>query len=329
MKTKSLMIVVLMIFAASVASAATLSFNPKGGGVVDINVDQAQGIAAAAFTVKYDTNSLVLSDVTSTFFETFAVQKQKAGSTWTSAIPTDLGYDQPLIYENTITGTGTPISAARFKGADAATNATLFTLTFQRKTGVTATSFPISIIASRLKNTDAGYCKNNETGCDGAGEAINLLIGADETKLVTDAAAFPVLLAKNANLDYVFASGNADFGAGAWNLDVDGNGKVEAIKDGLLIYRYLAGARGTSLQKNVGTGATRDVTAIQTYIEAAKTDMTLDVDGNGKVEAIKDGLLIYRYLAGARGTSLQKNVGTGATRDVTAIQTYIEALKSL
>lgn len=321
MKTKSLMIVVLMIFAASSVYAATLSFNPKGGGIVDINVDQAQGIAGAAFTIKYDTTSLTLSDVTSAFFETFAVQKQKAGSTWTSAIPTDLGYDQPLI-DNTITGTGTAISAARFKGADTATNATLFTLTFQRKTGITATNFPISIVATSLNNTSAGY--------SASGETINLLIGADASVTdLTSASAFPVILAKNTDSNYVFASGNATFNT--WNLDADGNGSVDGLTDGLLILRYLLNTSDAILIKNsIGQGATRiTAAAIKEYLNTGKTNLALDVDGNGSVDGLTDGLLVLRYLLNTSDAILIKNsVGQGATRTTaTAIKAYIQQIK--
>ena len=41
----------------------------------------------------------------------------------------------------------------------------------------------------------------------------------------------------------------------------------------------------------------------------------LDVDGNGKVEAVTDGLMLIRYLFGLRGPSLIAGaIGTGATR---------------
>jgi len=246
------------------AYAVTLSFVDKGNGVVDINVDQAQGIAGAAFTVTFDTTKLTLTDVTSTFFETFTTQKTKAGSTWTSAIPTAAelgGYDQPLLHNNITTGTttGVAIAAARFKGADAATNATLFTLSFTKKTGVTETSFPLSIIATTLSNTNAGY--------SASGETINLLVGADHTKAVTDAAAFPVILAKSTS---AAASGNvniADPGTpitvtlslnAGWNMVslpvTPTNASLTALfPDAIIAYKYENGYKiATTLEPGLG-----------------------------------------------------------------------------
>ena len=49
----------------------------------------------------------------------------------------------------------------------------------------------------------------------------------------------------------------------AWNLDVDGNGKVDALTDGILVLRYLFGLRGAELLIDaVGAGATR-ITAVE------------------------------------------------------------------
>jgi len=269
MKTKSLMIAVLMVFAASSVFAATLSFTPKGGGIVDITVDQAQGIAGAAFTVTYDKTKVTLIEVTSTFFETFATQKSKV-TTWTSAIPTAAelgGYDQPLLHSDiaTTSVTGTAIAAARFNGADAAANATLFTLTFQRNTGVTDKTFPLSIIATTLSNTNAGY--------SASGETINLLVGADATKAVTDAAAFPVILAKSTS---AAASGDVKFGFKGG--DATGDGSVSSA-DALRIIRCAMGKE---------TDSTRCLNV------AAET---ADVTGDGQVTSA-DALRIIRCAMG-------------------------------
>ena len=52
----------------------------------------------------------------------------------------------------------------------------------------------------------------------------------------------------------------------------------------------------------------------------------LDIDGNGNVVALEDGLLILRYLFGFRGTSLTSGaIGTGATRTTSdEIVNYLE-----
>ena len=62
---------------------------------------------------------------------------------------------------------------------------------------------------------------------------------------------------------------------------------------------------------------------------AAATE-TLDVDGNGAVGALTDGILVLRYMFGLRGQSLiQGAIGAGATRTTAAeIESYLSSLVS-
>ena len=54
----------------------------------------------------------------------------------------------------------------------------------------------------------------------------------------------------------------------------------------------------------------------------------LDVDGNGKVDAQTDGLMILRKLLGQTGTAITANaMGAGATRNTSDIEAYIQTLK--
>ena len=51
----------------------------------------------------------------------------------------------------------------------------------------------------------------------------------------------------------------------------------------------------------------------------------LDVDGDGRTDALTDGLLILRYLFGLRGPSLTANaIGPGATRNGAQIEAFIQ-----
>ena len=51
---------------------------------------------------------------------------------------------------------------------------------------------------------------------------------------------------------------------------------------------------------------------------------TLDIDGDGTVDALTDGLLVVRYLLGLRNSALVANaVNACATRDATAIQVHL------
>jgi RHS repeat-associated protein len=102
---------------------------------------------------------------------------------------------------------------------------------------------------------------------------------------------------------------------GVPDLDIDGTDTFDALTDGLLVIRYLFGLTGPSLINNaVGQGASRGTEPqITGYLNDIRP--LLDIDGNGQVDALTDGLLIIRYLFGLRGSSLINNaVGQGATR---------------
>ena len=114
-------------------------------------------------------------------------------------------------------------------------------------------------------------------------------------------------------------------------LDVDASisaTKYDSLTDGLLTIRYLFGLTGASLIGNaIGATATRkDAAAIKTYLDAIRA--SLDIDGNGSVDALTDGLLVIRYLFGLRGTSLMQGaIAAGATRITAAqIESYIATL---
>lgn len=52
----------------------------------------------------------------------------------------------------------------------------------------------------------------------------------------------------------------------------------------------------------------------------------LDIDGNGQVEALTDGVLTLRYLLGLRGDALVAGAtGACASRDTAAIEAYLAA----
>ena len=57
----------------------------------------------------------------------------------------------------------------------------------------------------------------------------------------------------------------------------------------------------------------------------ALTSPTLDLDGNGVIDALTDSLVAIRYLFGFRGETLTKDVlGEGATRDTSEIVAYLD-----
>jgi lysophospholipase L1-like esterase len=93
------------------------------------------------------------------------------------------------------------------------------------------------------------------------------------------------------------------------NVDVDGDGSVVPLQDGLLILRYLFDFRNGPLVRGLlGTGATRVTPAeVTEYLDDASISM-LEVDASGETTGLTDGLLMLRYLSGFRGTSLVAGV---------------------
>ena len=96
--------------------------------------------------------------------------------------------------------------------------------------------------------------------------------------------------------------------------------------------RYLFGFRGTALVDGaLSSNATRtDPTAIATFLDGGRSTM-LDVDGNGTVDALTDGILIGRYLSGWTGQQLVAGaLAPNATRtDPAAIVTYLSSFMPL
>ena len=157
---------------------------------IAITVDNPTGIAGAAFTIEYDTNSLTVF-VDSALFDTFANQWIGTPNPQapTSVLVDGVTYTEPVIANEV--ATGIRIAAARCTPAGASP-ATLFTLNVQSKPGAQYKKYDIKVVPTVLTNTAAGYSAQGET--------IPMLVGADATKEVTDPLAFPVLLPANGNV---------------------------------------------------------------------------------------------------------------------------------
>ena len=108
--------------------------------------------------------------------------------------------------------------------------------------------------------------------------------------------------------------------------DMDGNAEVDALTDGLLLLRYTFDLRNDSLIE----GAVASDSPLSSAEIAARIETNIsiaDIDGNGEIDALTDGLLVLRYLFELRGNALTVEViGDNATRnDPTDIATYIES----
>ena len=100
---------------------------------------------------------------------------------------------------------------------------------------------------------------------------------------------------------------NAQSTTGTSNLsaswDMDNNGTADALTDGLLLLRYAFGLRGSSLIKGViAEDSSLSLAEIEAEIEA--TLLIADIDGDGQVDALTDGLILLRHLFGLSGDSL-------------------------
>mgnify|MGYP000365500622 CR=1 FL=1 len=112
------------------------------------------------------------------------------------------------------------------------------------------------------------------------------------------------------------------------SLDIDGNENYDALTDGLLLLRGMFGLDGSAL-------ITGTIASDATYSESVDIESRIeilgdlaDIDGNGEIDALTDGLLILRYLFGLEGDTLIAGVVASDATRTTAVD--IEAhLKTL
>ena len=94
----------------------------------------------------------------------------------------------------------------------------------------------------------------------------------------------------------------------AGSLDIDGNGRYDALTDGLLLLRGMFGlGEGALISGAVAT----DAAYTSSGEIVSRIDMLgdlVDIDGNDRVDALTDGLIILRYLFGLRGDVLINGV---------------------
>ena len=94
----------------------------------------------------------------------------------------------------------------------------------------------------------------------------------------------------------------------AGSLDIDGNGQFDALTDGLLLLRGMFLLSGDSL---ISDAVASDAVYKTSDEVASRIDMLgdlVDIDGNGSVDALTDGLVILRYLFNLRGDVLINDV---------------------
>jgi hypothetical protein len=121
----------------------------------------------------------------------------------------------------------------------------------------------------------------------------------------------------------LLSSANSSF-----DLDVDDDGKTEALTDGLLVIRYLFGFSEEALVVGaIASEASRNRPEdIRAFLK--NNESKLDIDNNASVTALTDGLLVIRYLFGFSGDALTSGaISVNANRvDAQEITTYFSTI---
>jgi hypothetical protein len=96
----------------------------------------------------------------------------------------------------------------------------------------------------------------------------------------------------------------------------------------VLAIRYLFGYTGDALTAGaLGANPGRTTAQIESHLAQLKSSGKLDVDGDGEVNAMTDGLLILRAMLGLSGDALvagARNASHPNVRDAKQILTWIE-----
>ena len=114
--------------------------------------------------------------------------------------------------------------------------------------------------------------------------------------------------------------------------DVDGDGSINLLTDGVMIIRMMLGLTGTAVTNGaIGPAATRptwaDISANLTAYCGSVAQCLPDVDGNTFVAGATDGLMLARAMAGFTGTAVTSGgLGSNPGRNTwTPIRSYLNA----
>ena len=79
--------------------------------------------------------------------------------------------------------------------------------------------------------------------------------------------------------------------------DIDNDGRADALTDGLLFLRFIFGLSGDSLTNGLISDGSEFTSAFDIERELKTVyDASGDIDGDGNIDALTDGLLVLRYL---------------------------------
>lgn len=202
----------------------SISSNPGETVTINVNVadyDQEQ-IAAAVFTLTYNSDYLSLISVDSNFFDSFINQWDLLNpgpdpSPDTSVVVDGQTFSKPLIH-NTVgssSSTKTMVAGVRVK---AGAPSTLFSFTFVIDSSSPSAIYPISIQPTMINNTHAGYSLGGET----------IPILTDSIEGETDlSVAFPSYSPSIVNgtivVEEIFVDSDSDGIEDSWEMNYFGN----------------------------------------------------------------------------------------------------------
>ena len=115
------------------------------------------------------------------------------------------------------------------------------------------------------------------------------------------------------------------------NVDIDGNEQFDALTDGLLVLRSMFGLNGEALISGALAGDAVYASSDQIEARIAALGYRIDIDNDGRIDALTDGLLILRYLFGLTGDVLTAGViAEDAQRtDFREIEGYLQQVTTL
>jgi CubicO group peptidase (beta-lactamase class C family) len=98
-------------------------------------------------------------------------------------------------------------------------------------------------------------------------------------------------------------------------LDVDGDGQRNPLRDGNMMLRAMLGMRGTAITASAAATASQSLDRTDRTARDLVTTKVLDIDGDGQVNANRDGLILIRALLGFKGSAVTAGIDqTNATR---------------
>ena len=108
-------------------------------------------------------------------------------------------------------------------------------------------------------------------------------------------------------------------------IDIDGDGDFDALTDGLLLLRSMFGLSGDPLIQGVISDNAIYTSSDDIENRISTLGSRIDIDNDGRIDALTDGLLILRYLFGLTGESLTNGViSDGAERaSAVDIESYL------